>query len=168
LPVVTAAPGRYDTGVFAESEQVSSLLANLARFVPHNQALGIRFESLKEGRVTLALPYDDKLVGNPLSGVLHGGAITALMDAACGMAVFVKLAAPIPIATLDLRIDYLRPATPANEVHGRAECFKVTRSVAFVRCEAFHPQGEGDLVAVANGTFMIFRGRKAGARGGEP
>ena len=119
--------------------------------MPHNQALGIRFESLKEGRVTLALPYDDKLVGNPLSGVLHGGAITALMDAACGMAVFVKLAAPIPIATLDLRIDYLRPATPASEVHGRAECFKVTRSVRVpdVRCRRrhFQPQVEGDLVA---------------------
>jgi uncharacterized protein (TIGR00369 family) len=167
LPVVAGARGRYDTGVSAESEQVARLLAHLARFVPHNQALGLRFESLKDARVILALPYDEKLVGNPLTGVLHGGAITALMDAACGMAVFLKLGEPVPIATLDLRIDYLRPATPAQEIHGRAECFKVTRSVAFVRCEAFHPESEGDLVAVANGTFMIFRGRPMGARGGQ-
>ena len=83
----------------------------------------------------------------------------------------VKLGQAFQIATLDLRIDYLRPATPAKEVHGRAECFKITRSVAFVRCEAFHPlgdQGESDLVAVANGTFMLFRGRPVGARGGSP
>jgi uncharacterized protein (TIGR00369 family) len=151
-----------------DSKQVAYLLENVARFVPHNQALGIRFVSLTERRVTLDLPYDEKLVGNPLTGVLHGGAITALLDAACGMAVYVKLAQPVPVATLDLRIDYLRPATPMREVHARAECFKETRSVAFVRCEAFHPDGEGDLVAVANGTFMIFRGQPLGARGGEP
>jgi uncharacterized protein (TIGR00369 family) len=150
----------------ADSGQVARLLENVARFVPHNQALGICFASLVDGRVTLALPYDEKLVGNPLTGVLHGGAITALLDAACGLSVYVKLGTPVPIATLDLRIDYLRPATPGKEVHGRAECFKATRSVAFVRCEAFHPQRESDLVAVANGTFIISRGRPIGARGG--
>jgi len=153
----------------APSEQIiAGLLENVAQFVPHNKALGIRFVSLAERRVTLALPYDERFVGNPLTGVLHGGAITALLDAACGMACFVKLGEPVPVATLDLRIDYLRPATPAKEVHGRAECFKLTRSVAFVRCEAFHPGEEADLVAVANGTFMVFRGRSLGARGGAP
>jgi uncharacterized protein (TIGR00369 family) len=148
-----------------DAEQVTRLLSSLARFVPHSQALGIRFVSLAEGRVTLALPYDERFIGNPLTGVLHGGAITTLLDGACGMAVYVKLDQPIPIATLDLRIDYLRPATAGREVHGRAECVRVTRSVAFVRCEAFHP--DGDLVAVANGTFMILRPRPMGAPGGE-
>jgi uncharacterized protein (TIGR00369 family) len=155
----------------ADSEQVASLLENLTRYVPHNQALGIRLVSMVDGRVTLALPYDAKLVGNPLTGVLHGGAITALLDGACGLSVYLKLGTPVPIATLDLRIDYLRPAVPGREVHGRAECFKVTRSVAFVRCEAFHPRGEGDesvLVAVANGTFILSRGQSLGARAGEP
>lgn len=143
------------------------LIENIARFVPHNRALGIRFVSASEGRVTLALPYDTKLVGNPLTGVLHGGAITALLDAACGLAVWIKLVEPIPIATLDLRIDYLRPAMPTREVHGRAECFKVTQHVAFVRCEAFHDGSEGDLVAVANGTFIVFRGRTPDREGKE-
>lgn len=157
----------YDSRMTGDAEPVGRLLANLARFVPHSQALGIRFVSLTDGRVTLALPYDERFIGNPLTGVLHGGAITALLDGACGMAVYAKLVQPIPIATLDLRIDYLRPATPGKEVHTRAECVKVTRSVAFVRCEAFHPDGDGDLVAVASGTFIIFRGRPMGARGGE-
>jgi uncharacterized protein (TIGR00369 family) len=154
-------------------EQVARLLRGVTRFVPHNRALGIGFVSLTAGRVTLALPYDEKLVGNPLTGVVHGGAITALLDAACGLAVFVKLGEAIPIATLDLRIDYLRPATPSKEVRACAECFRVTRNVAFVRCEAFHagPHDSGsaaagldvcaehELVAVANGTFIVTRGR---------
>ncbi|HVU03230.1 MAG TPA: PaaI family thioesterase [Polyangiaceae bacterium] len=136
----------------------------IASHVPHNQALGIRFVSAEERCVTLALPYDEKLVGNPLTRVIHGGAITTLLDGTCGTAVFLALREPIPIATLDLRIDYLRPATPEKEVHARAECFRTTHNVAFVRCEAFHP-GSGELVAVANGTFIIFRGKKLGHRG---
>jgi len=148
----------------ADSERMARLVENIARFVPHNRALGVRFVSLTAGRVTLALPYDEKLVGNPLTGVVHGGAITALLDAACGLAVLVKLGKPIPVATLDLRIDYLRPATPQKEVHACAECFRVTQNVAFVRCDAFHADGEKEFVAVANGTFILFRRQtRAGA-----
>lgn len=127
--------------------------------VPHNRALGLRFVSLEGPHLSVRLPYDAKLVGNPESGVLHGGAITALMDATCGSAVFIKLMQPIPIATLDLRIDYLKPAKPGKDVIARAECFKVTQTIAFVRCECFHEEDDSDLIAVANGTFMIFRGK---------
>lgn len=142
----------------------AQLIASIAQFVPHNMALGIRFVSLTDGRVTLALPYDAKLVGNPVTGVVHGGAITAMLDAACGLAVLYKLGEPLPIATLDLRIDYLRPATPGKEVLARAECFRTTKNVAFVRCEAFHEGSENDGVAVANGTFIIFRRSTASRR----
>ena len=140
------------------------VLEQVAQFVPHNRALGIRFVSLSEGKVTLALPYDPKIVGNPDTGVVHGGAITALLDGTCGVAVLAKLDEPISVATLDLRIDYLRPATPGKEVLARAECFRVTKQVAFVRCEAFHEGAEADGVAVANGTFMLFRGSALGTR----
>lgn len=138
----------------------------VATYVPHNRALGIRFVEAKGGAVTLGLPYDEKLVGDPVTRVLHGGVITTLMDATCGTAVFVRLKEPIPIATLDLRIDYLKPAQPDQEVHARALCFKVTRNVAFVRCETFHPNDPSDLVAVANGTFMLFRSPGPDAKGG--
>jgi uncharacterized protein (TIGR00369 family) len=138
----------------------ASISEAIMQHVPHNRALGVRFVRAERGRVTLALPYDERFAGNPLTRVLHGGAITALLDATCGIAVFLKLAEPLPVATLDLRIDYLRPATPDKEIHARAECFRITPQVAFVRCEAFHPDEErdGTLVAVANGTFIISRG----------
>jgi len=142
------------------------IIDSIAQFVPHNRALGLRFVSLTPEGLTLALPYDEKLVGNPLTGVLHGGAITALLDAACGAAVFAKVGRPMPVATLDLRIDYLRQATPGKEVLGRAECFRVTQNVAFVRASAFHSEHEDELVAVANGTFTLFRGTSSGDGGG--
>jgi uncharacterized protein (TIGR00369 family) len=110
------------------------------------------------------LPYDERFVGNPETGVLHGGVITALMDATCGIAVYIKLLQPIPVATLDLRIDYLKPATPKHDVIARAECVKVTQNVAFVRCEAFHEGAAQEAIALATGTFMIFRDRVFSAR----
>jgi uncharacterized protein (TIGR00369 family) len=143
----------------------ASISAGVATLVPHNRALGIRFVEARSGSITLALPYDERLVGDPTTRVLHGGAITTLMDATCGIAVFIALKEAIQIATLDLRIDYLKPALPDNEVHARAHCFKVTRNVAFVRCETFHAKDASDLVAVANGTFMLIRSTGSEAKG---
>jgi uncharacterized protein (TIGR00369 family) len=133
--------------------------------VPHNQAIGIELVSIshEEGAAVLRLPYDAKLVGDPESGILHGGAITTLLDATSGAAVFMKLAKAIPIATLDLRIDYLKPATPGLAVFARAECYKVTRNVAFVRSTAYHDPG--DVIAAGMGTFMIrTKGQSVGGR----
>lgn len=166
MPADAPKEGTPDAGAAERDALHAQIIEGIATFVPHNRALGIRFVAAQGGSVTLALPYDDKLVGDPVTRVIHGGAITSLMDATCGTAVFLKLREAIPIATLDLRIDYLKPADPGEEVHARAECFKVTRMIAFVRCEAFHARDPRDLVAVANGTFMLFRSQGADAKGG--
>jgi uncharacterized protein (TIGR00369 family) len=136
--------------------------------VPHNRALGLRFEGFDGRCLIVRLPYDPRLVGNSATGVLHGGAITALMDATAGTAVFARLLRPLRIATLDLRIDYLKPARPGVDVIARAECIKTTEHIAFVRCETSHAGEASDLIAVANGTFMIFREEKHRSHVGEP
>lgn len=144
----------------AELERLNQIFV---QFVPHNRALGLCFVDQGTASALLALPYDEKLVGNPETGVLHGGAISSLMDAACGASVFMTLAVPASVATLDLRIDYLQPATPGRDVFCKAECFKVTRHVAFVRALAFHD--ESDPIASAAGSFMIFQsGKRSRAR----
>jgi len=161
------APKEANDGTVYESDAIDARISEgVSAFVPHNRALGIHFVEAKGGSVTLGLPYDDKLVGDPVTRIIHGGAITTLMDATCGTAVFVRLKEAIPIATLDLRIDYLKPAEPGETVHARADCFKITRTIAFVRCEAFHARDSKDLVAVANGTFMIFRTSGTDPKGG--
>ncbi len=128
-----------------------------AEAVPFNRALGLRFEDYEPNVAVLRLPYSPKLVGNPESGVLHGGTITSLMDAACGAAVFLALGSPTPIATLDLRIDYLKPAVAQLDVLCHATCTKVTGNVAFVTARAHHPDEEADPIAQGAGTFIIFR-----------
>ncbi|GMU10654.1 PaaI family thioesterase [Corallococcus caeni] len=121
--------------------------------VPHNHALALRLEEVGASDATVVMPYADVLVGNPETGVVAGGAVTTLIDAASGTAVMAALDAFAAIVTLDLRIDYLRPARPGLPLTARAECYKVTRLVAFVR--ALVHQGDPAMpVASSQGTFM--------------
>jgi uncharacterized protein (TIGR00369 family) len=136
-------------------EEIVVLINQAIGFSPYNAALGLRAEHASDDGLTVVLPYRAELVGNPDTGVLHGGVITGLVDASCGLSVFLAMRRPARIATLDLRIDYLKPATPPKDVRARAECYKLTRQVAFVRATAFH-DAPSDPIASAAGTFIIF------------
>ena len=121
---------------------------------PFLRALGGELLEFKKGLGRLHLPYSDKLVGNPETGVVHGGVITAMLDQACGMAIGSALDAPMAMATLDLRIDYMKPATPNTDILIESECLKITHEIAFARARAFHASLE-DPIAIATGTFML-------------
>ncbi|WP_420142690.1 PaaI family thioesterase [Sphingomonas sp.] len=120
----------------------------------HIVALGLRYVAHGEDWCELALDYDRRLVSDGTSGILASGPIVSLMDTASGFAVWVKRGALLPQATLDLRIDYLRPARPGTTVSGRAECYRLTRRVAFVRGVA-HDGDAADPVAHLAGTYML-------------
>jgi uncharacterized protein (TIGR00369 family) len=145
-----------------ETADLEVLRAAFRDFVPHNKAVGIELveASFSPAVAILSLPFDARLVGNPESGHFHGGVITTLLDATCGASVFLKLNAPTPIATLDLRIDYLRPAPAHEAVYCRARCTKVTRHVAFAQAVAYHDDAD-DPMATVSATFMIFGGDKS-------
>ncbi|WP_423606097.1 PaaI family thioesterase [Sphingomonas sp. MS122] len=120
----------------------------------HGRALGIRYAAHGDDWCELALPYSEALIGDRARGVIASGPIVALLDMATSVAVWMKRGGFLPHATLDLRVDYLRPAAPGRTVTGRGECYRVTRSIAFVRGVA-HDGDPEDPVANVAGTFMF-------------
>jgi uncharacterized protein (TIGR00369 family) len=130
------------------------LFTSYASRVGHGGALGIIYVAHGADWVELALDYDEKLVGVAETGIIASGPIISLMDMATSMAIWVRLDRFRHQATLDLRIDYLRPAEPGRRIVGRGECIGVTRSVGFVRGLA-HDGDPSDPVAHVAGTFMF-------------
>lgn len=122
--------------------------------LPYAKALNISVDAIGDGRAEFSMPYDERLVGDPETGVLHGGAVSALLDSTCGAAVISHPQSGGGTATLDLRIDYMRAAAPGQRLVARAHCYQVTRSVAFVRAEALDDDQEHP-VASATGAFTF-------------
>jgi len=115
---------------------------------------GLRFDRVAPGEAWSSLPYRPVFVGDAETGVLHGGVVTAMLDESCGMAVQLALDGTRAIATLDLRIDYQKPATPGLDIKAHSFCYRVTRSIAFVRSTAYQ-ESEDDPVATATACFVI-------------
>lgn len=142
---------------------------------PHAVALGFKLESVTPDCAIMRAPYSEDLVGDPETGVLHGGVVTALLDHVCGIAAFAGFGASDTPATLDLRIDYMRPAEPGKDIIATASSLRAHGLVAFVRATA-HDGDPDDPVAIAQAAFMITkaskaaqdRARKAVQEGGAP
>jgi uncharacterized protein (TIGR00369 family) len=102
------------------------------------------------------------LVGDPETGVIAGGVITTFLDQLCGMAAVLAMKEPSMVATIDIRIDYMRAAEPGRDVLAEAHCYKIGRNVAFVRAVAFEESADNPI-ALATSTFMVNATRKVGA-----
>jgi len=122
--------------------------------IPHQAAIGFELVETGADYAVGRIPYRESLVGNPASGVVHGGIVTTLLDTVGGMAALARQGEFIVMATLDLRIDYLRPSTPGEDLAARVECYKLTRNIAFTRGFAFN-ENPDDPLASMSATYML-------------
>lgn len=141
----------------------------MMEWTPQGRAIGLRLVDVEGKRVRALVPYNADLVGDPDTGVIAGGVITAFLDQVCGLATVLAMPQPGPVATIDLRIDYMRAAQPGKDVLAEALCHKVGRNVAFVRATAYETSPD-DPIAHATATFMVAAkaARKFGANLREP
>ena len=143
---------------------ILDILPQLAAGAAHTHALGFVYDSLDGDRVRIRAPWREDLVGDPETGVLSGGLVTTLLDHVGGLAVWIALGRFEAIATLDLRVDYMRAATARRDLVAEARCYHLTRSVAFVRAWAFEDSPD-DPVAAAQSAYILssMRNRSLGS-----
>lgn len=132
----------------------AKLTKDFIEAMPFCAALGMSVDQIGDGKAEISMPYNAQLIGDPDRGVIHGGAVSALMDTCGGAAAICHPKAGETSATINLRIDYMRGATPGARIIARAECFHVTRAVAFIRAVA-SDTADGSPMAVATGTFTV-------------
>jgi len=130
--------------------------------------VGLGVDHVGPGRATMTMPPRADWLGDPVRGQMHPGAITVLADTVCGLGMRAAMPVPGPVATLDLRMDFLRAASPARATHCEAECYRLTREIAFMRATAWQDD-RGEPVAIGHGAFMRIAGepRGQGGHGGQ-
>ena len=82
--------------------------------IPFNLHLGFTVEEAREGFVRVRVPYRAEFIGDPRRPALHGGFLSAIIDATGGLAVWTQFEVNDLISTVDMRVDYLRPGPPAD------------------------------------------------------
>jgi uncharacterized protein (TIGR00369 family) len=115
---------------------------------PYQRFLGISFDSVGDGEVAIRLPFRDEFRRADGSDWLHGGVVAALVDIAGDYAVVSRVGHDVP--TIDLRIDWLRPAR-AGDLVATGRVVKTGRKVCLADVEV-HDAG-GQLVAVGRGLY---------------
>jgi uncharacterized protein (TIGR00369 family) len=144
--------------------RIEGAAGHLLGGVPHAAGIGLHVVDVGNARAVCRVPYAGHLAGDPETGIVHGGVVTSLLDNTSGIAVSAATRRFGQIATLDLRIDYMKPATPGLAITAECHCYKVTTNIAFVRGVAFHDNRD-DPIAACSAAFMIGanEGKAAGA-----
>jgi uncharacterized protein (TIGR00369 family) len=137
------------------------LRANFAQAIPHAKECGMVIDAIDASGARASMPYRDAWLGDTERGVYHTGVITTLVDTVSGLAAVAGAGRFETIATLDLRMDFLRPARQGAGLRVQASCYRLTPSIAFVRASAWQDD-ENEPVAVSQSTFM--RGNVPGAK----
>ena len=119
----------------------------------HGAALGFELTRVGRGEVEMSFPYKEETVGNPVTGVVHGGVIVSLLDTCCGCAAISVLKRPSVTPTMDLRLDYMHPAEPGQPIYVSAKVYRDTSNVIFCRGSAWQDDPENPI-AHCVATFM--------------
>lgn len=130
-----------------------ALRVNFADTIPHSKECGMVIDAVDEAGARARMPVGPQFLGDTERGLLHTGVITTLVDTISGLAAVAGAGRFESIATLDLRMDFLRPARLGADLHAHAVCYRLTPSIAFVRASAWQ-DNEVEPVAVSQSTFM--------------
>lgn len=153
------------TQIMSKQELATVVKRLFSEQMPFNQLLGFEISQLTEEYAEIQLPWNNKLMGNPLQQILHGGVTAAILDTVGGLLAYyysikdMQLASPEALAdikgsfgTIDMRVDYLRPGR-GSAFTATAEVIRKGNKVAVCRMELHNEQNSH--IAFGTGTYMV-------------
>ncbi|WP_436792315.1 thioesterase family protein [Aliiglaciecola lipolytica] len=155
-----------DTTVRLSSEALGEFVMHMfSEQMPFNKLLGLKIDKLSADEVEVRLPWDDKLMGNPIHKILHGGVTAAILDTVGGvMAILYSIkdfgdisldefqGSFSNVGTIDMRVDYLRPGK-GKEFIATAKVIRKGKKVAVCRMELHNETGTH--IAFGTATYMV-------------
>jgi len=146
-------------------EFVSAINEIFNEKIPFNKVLGLKVESISYEKVKVTFQMQDKLMGHYKRKMLHGGAISSVIDVAGGLSAFMGIQQRMPdealearlekfgrVSTIDVRVDFLRPGTGKWFV-ATAYTLRTGSKIAVTRTELHNDQN--DLIAVGTGSYIV-------------
>ena len=134
---------------------LATLIDVFENHIPFNQHLGLRVDTLSVGETVLRIPFQAALIGDARRPALHGGVVSAVADAAGGLAVWSKLPGGSTVSTIDLRVDYLRPGSE-SDLYCSASVLRIGNRVGVATMTVY--QADPDTpIAEARGVYNIKR-----------
>ncbi len=147
----------------------TQLFKQIAQFwnndMPFNQLLGLEIKHFDTQRSEVRFLWDDKLIGNPIQKILHGGVTASVLDLAGGVVAAANIIDQLDdlspenihqslrkLGTIDLRTDFLRPGR-GREFIATAHIIRSGSKVAVARMELHNEQN--DHIAFGTGTYMV-------------
>ncbi len=119
---------------------------------PLFSSMHIGIGRVEKGLAEMRMPFSAHLADD--AGALHRGALVTLLDTTCGLAIFAALGTFRPIATVDLRVDYLREIDPGVAIRAHVECVGMTGHMAYIQGRVMQEDDEAPL-AIAAGSFAL-------------
>ncbi|MCC6807102.1 MAG: hotdog fold thioesterase [Deltaproteobacteria bacterium] len=137
-------------------EMLQEVMENI---IPFNRHLGMKAVEITDGLVTMKLPFKDEFIGDITKPAIHGGVLSALLDATGGAAVFTMISPGDRISTIDLLVDYLRPCPPETIV-AAAKVVRLGGRVALVQLSLYAENDPTHLIATGRAAYNIKRGKE--------
>lgn len=137
-----------------KDEEFFTLLGRMAMAIPHSRRIGLQAVSMGVNQGTMRIPFRDEFISNTNRNRVHSGIVTTLLDTLCGFVAISAFPPGTSVATLDLRIDHLRPIEGGQAIFAEAECYNVSDSVAYVRGMAYL-EDKREPLASSMATFMV-------------
>jgi len=122
---------------------------------PFHQWLDLRLKNVDDSSVEIELPWRKEIVSNVHGQITHGGILAALIDLTGHLAIVAKTAVlPHRVATIDMRVDYHRAATP-GKLTATGEVMNLGKKVSSVQVSV--RDEKGSLMASGKGVYLITR-----------